>query len=98
MSPVEKIRQITDTTRVSLPVTLLIAVVGATAGVVGAGYAARDQAVAQIRTAIDESVVKEREESDARYMPRAEFAEKVLVPLAEIRTEVKQWNERLERR
>lgn len=98
MSPTERLRQITDTTRVSLPVTVLVAMLGTAGGAVAAGYAAKEQLLSRVNVVVKEQAQAERRESDAKYLTRDEFAETVRIPLEGLKAEVKQIGLRLEAR
>lgn len=98
MSPAERIKQVTETTRVSLPVVALVGLLTTAGGAVGAGYTAREQILSRVDMMMERRVLAERATSDLKYLTREEFAREVRVPLVELRTEVRELSRRLESR
>lgn len=94
MSPVEKIRQVTDTTRVSLPIASFVALLCFMSGAVAAGYTAKDTIIGAERAERNAALVAERKTSDDRYVSKQEYWQVVLPRLIRMESKLDQALER----
>lgn len=90
MSPVEKVRQITDTTRISLPMAAAFSLLSLAGGAVAAGYSAKEQILSRVDVAIKQKSAEDRQWAEDRFMTRLEFVDQVKPRLTRIETKLDQ--------
>jgi hypothetical protein len=101
MTPIEKLRTLTEKSKISISLLMLGSLLIGAAGAAGAAFHVRDEAVTQLRAEIRQTsldIRRDREDSLRGFMSRAEFWERVAPKLQRLNDKLDTLIEREERR